>query len=50
MGAPPQAHQSQGTYLQTTADGFDVALGEWMNVSMGSLYGTEFDFRPDPQL
>lgn len=50
MDAPPQVHEFQGTNVQTSADSFEMNLGEWMSVSMGSLYGNEFDFRPDTQL
>ena len=50
MDTPPQFRESQGNNAQIGANGFDFGLDEWMNVSMGSLYGNEFDFRPDTQL
>jgi len=49
MDAPPQAHENQGINVQTGFGGFDIDFGEWMNVSMGSLYDNEFDSRPDIQ-
>lgn len=45
-----QTHESYGNILQTRADGFDFGLDDSFNLPMATLYGNDFEYRPDTQL
>jgi hypothetical protein len=50
MDSLPQIYEFHGNNVKNGGEGYNVDLGEWMNLSMSSLYGNEFDFRLDTHL
>ena len=44
------SHEHNASNARNGMERSDVDLGEWMNVSMGWLYGNEFESRLDTQL